>query len=442
MMQKIKFEKIIDYLITKHHIVDKNPAARLNYLKTIAKQFNFSKAIQGKIIHIAGTNGKGSTQQFLWDLLKASGYTCHIFRSPHLVTIHERIILNDTMIDDETFIESLLWADSVVTQPIGFFALLTLAFFKCCRTHPADFIVLETGLGGEFDATNILEDHALSIITPLSFDHCEILGYSLAEIAFAKAGIMRAHRPCVSAIQPDEAKKVLQHEALKKNTPLHFLTQKSLGLNLQANSLTPLEHNFQTFPNQFALDDQIYDQPGLIGEHQKNNAALAIVAYQQLIEKKNTLSPQAINTTLKNTYFEGRLHPLKPGSLTQKMKQELWIDGAHNPDGAEKLIPFLKLRHEPIYFWINFKYNKDIKHMLNLTKPYAKKIIFQIMDAPDRASQASIEKICEELSIKMHYCDSLEKAIDFFNQQSKGLVLAFGSLHWVGYLLKINKYPF
>ena len=427
-MTLTELDKTIDHFITKHHITNRDPAARFDYLKSLGKKFHFSKDIQGKIIHIAGTNGKGSTQQFLWDLLKAHGYRCHIFRSPHLVTIHERIFLNDTMIDDATLMESLHWADTIVNQPIGFFALLTLAFFKCCLAHPSDFILLETGLGGELDATNILEDHVLSIITPLSFDHCEILGYTLGEIAYAKAGIMRAHRPCVCAIQPDEATKVLQHEANKKNTHLLLLDDNP----------TKIKHYFQSLPDSFELDHQIYDQPGLIGEHQKNNAALAILAYQNLIQKKNQLSPEAINSTLKKTYFEGRLHPIKPGTLTQQIKHNLWVDGAHNPDGAQKLIPFLNNQNQPIYFWINFKYNKDIKQMLRLTTPYAEKIIFQITDAPERASQENIEVICDELKLKKHYCNSFQNAISFLNQQPKGLVLAFGSLHWVGEILSRN----
>jgi dihydrofolate synthase/folylpolyglutamate synthase len=423
-MHSKAFNTAIEHLIQKHHVNNGNPTERFNYLKNIAKQFNFSNNIKGKVIQIAGTNGKGSTQQFLWQLLKSNGYRCHVFRSPHLVTINERIILNNEMISDTLLLEKLHWADQLVDQPIGFFALLSLAFFKCCLEQSADFILLETGLGGEFDATNILEDHALSLITPISYDHCDILGHDLTNIAKAKAGIMRADQQCFSAPQAAEAKAVLTQHAANLKTPISFLE----------------DNNFKTLADGFSLNNQNYTTPGLAGEHQKENAALAIAVYQYLINPRQQLNLKEINHTLQNTHFTGRLHPAESGHLTKQLQYPLWVDGAHNPAGVGNLINFIKTTDEPIYFWLNFKSNKDIKTIFEILKPYSNTIILQITEQQDRACKKDMTAITDLLGIQINYSDSIEESIQLFNKQPKGLVLAFGSLHWIGKLLQLNKH--
>lgn len=421
-MHSQAFNQTIEKLIAKHHMVTREPAARFAYLQQIAKEHHFSEIITGKVIQIAGTNGKGSTQQFLWDLLKHNGFSCHVFRSPHVIRINERMHFNHQMIEDDALLQALQWADQIVNQPIGFFALLTIAFFKCCTEQPADFILLETGLGGEFDATNSLSNHALSLITPISFDHCDVLGNELTQIAQAKAGIMRTDRPCFSGMQQPAAKKVLTQHAASLKTPISFLE----------------DHAFDPLEDGFSLEGQNYARPGLAGDYQKQNAALALSAYRFLVDPKKQLNLEKINHAIKNTFFAGRLHPVTSGKISQQLKHDLWVDGAHNPAGVENLINFIKTSKKPVYFWLNFKNNKDIQTIFKLLKPYCHTAIFQITEQQDRAAKKDIETITDSLNINIDYADNIENAINLFNKKPKGLVLAFGSLHWVGYLLELN----
>src|ERR671922_1799873 len=166
------------------------------------------------VVHVAGTNGKGSVIAYLRAMLEAAGTRVHVYTSPHLVRFHERIRLADQLIEEQALVDLIEECERANGgEPITFFEITTVAAFLAFARTPADILLLETGLGGEFDATNVIDAPLASIITPISFDHMQFLGNSLAQIAQAKAGILKQGRPAIVAQQPPEASAVIEARA-------------------------------------------------------------------------------------------------------------------------------------------------------------------------------------------------------------------------------------
>ncbi len=347
------------------------------------------------VIHFAGTNGKGSTIAFLKAIIEADGQSCHVYTSPHLVRFNERIAINGKDIDDESLLKILQYLDLEHTKhqiELTFFELTTIAAFIAFAKFPAAFTLLETGMGGRYDATNVTEK-ILTIITPISIDHTEFLGDTIEKIANEKAGIIRASVPCISASQTDEVKKILT----------------------AAGKIT-----FAEIPN---------DLPklSLKGDHQKTNAAAAIFAARTL-----GLSKSAITRGLSQAKWNARLQQLKRGDLVNLLPKnyELWLDGAHNIAGAETLAAEIKKFDKPVYLIVGMLNNKDIKTYLTILKP-AVKAIYTI-PIPDAASD-----IAATAGIAMPDAASAIKDI-LKNQSSPASIFICGSLYLAGHILKSN----
>lgn len=280
------------------------------------------------VVHVAGTNGKGSTIALLRAMAEAQGLRVHVYTSPHLVRFAERIRLAGRLITDDHLAEILDRVEQAnAGLPLTFFESTTAAAFVAFAETPADILLLETGLGGLLDATNIVLKPRLTLITPIDYDHQDFLGNDLSQIAREKAGIFKRGTPALSARQADEARAALERQALRLGVSLTFAGE---GFDASRDG-ERLE---------FQDEDALYDLscPRLPGEHQIGNAALAIKAALML-----GISPDAIDTGLQTATWPGRLQGLKAGPLAQALPagSDLWLDGGHNPHAARALRDFV-----------------------------------------------------------------------------------------------------
>lgn len=276
-----------------------------------------------RVIHIAGTNGKGSTLAFLRAMLEANGKSVHAYTSPHLINFHERIALNGQPIDEPTLCAILEEVEAAnQNQPITFFEITTAAAFLAFSRRRADFLLLETGLGGRLDATNIIAAPALTLITPISRDHEHFLGDTLEKIAAEKAGILKKNTPAFFAPQNPAAQSVLVAHAEKIAAPcmVHGVdwTYENTEKNLH------LYHSDQTLT---------LPAPILAGAHQNMNAALAALAAQHL-----GTPPAALAQGITAAHWPARLQPL---ALKAHPEKKIWLDGGHNPAAARALADWL-----------------------------------------------------------------------------------------------------
>jgi len=276
-------------------------------------------------IHIAGTNGKGSVTAHLRAMLEAAGKTVHVFTSPHLVRFNERIRVAGRIADDDRLVAALERAEAANGgEPITFFELTTLAAFLLFAEHRADVTLLEVGLGGRLDATNVVRDRLVSVITPISLDHEKFLGTTLAAIAVEKAGIVERGRPVVSAPQVDEVVPVLERAAARAGVPLQ-LGGREWTASLEDGRLI------------FRSERGLVDLPPsrLLGPHQAINAGTAIAT----LEASGLDVPvAAIERGLGSVDWPARMQRLTSGALVDLVPgAEVWLDGGHNP-GAGAVI--------------------------------------------------------------------------------------------------------
>lgn len=280
------------------------------------------------VIHIAGTNGKGSASAFCRALIESGGYSCHVHTSPHLVHWNERYRIGKsgggTFVDDETFADAIIRvANANDGQPITVFEILTAVAFVLFSEHPADATILEVGLGGRFDATNVIKEPAVSVIQPIALDHEAYLGNTVEEIAFEKAGIIKHGCPVVIGFQEnDAARDVLSDIADQRRSPMRIYAQ-----DYQAYE----EHERMVFQNEEGLMD--LPKPALFGDFQLSNAATAIEAVHAAGFK---LDEKQVATAMKTVSWPARMQRLKTGELIKKAPEgaEIWLDGGHNPSAA------------------------------------------------------------------------------------------------------------
>jgi dihydrofolate synthase / folylpolyglutamate synthase len=284
-----------------------------------------------RFVHLAGTNGKGSTAAFLDAMLRAAGHRVGLFTSPHLSRFTERIRLAGAEIEPEDVVRLEAEVRARVTTPLTFFEMVTLLALMHFRERDADIVVLETGLGGRFDATNVVLPE-VAVVTGVALDHTEYLGESLGAIAFEKAGIIKAGRPVVAAAPAGEAVEVVLREAARQAAPL--------CLQGRDFDLVPDGEAFR-FRGLGAPDLRV-PCLGLRGPHQRGNAALALAAAEMLARRGVPLPPEARAEGLAQCRWPGRLEEVS-------CRPRVWVDAAHNPAGAEALaralseVPFRRL---------------------------------------------------------------------------------------------------
>jgi len=315
------------------------------------------------VIHVAGTNGKGSTIAFMRAIAEAAGLRVHTYTSPHLVRFAERIMLageKGAQPIAEPWLAELLEECEAANAgaPITFFEITTAAAFLAFSRRPADLLLLEVGLGGRLDATNVAEGVMVSAIAPVSIDHQEFLGDNLRQIAQEKAGIIRDGVPVVIGPQPDDAYHAIAERARALDAPLFAANR-----------------DWQAFEQHGRLvwedDAVLYDLPlpALVGRFQLDNAGLAIAALRQLRDER--IDEEAIARGLKRAHWPARMQPLRQGALRLFVNpdDELWVDGGHNPHAARALAGALADLDEvapmPIVLMVGMLNNRDAEAWLS-----------------------------------------------------------------------------
>ena len=275
------------------------------------------------VVHVAGTNGKGSVVAMLRAGLEASGARVHVYTSPHLARFHERIRIAGALIDEDALVALLERCEAAnAGAPITFFEITTAAAFLAMAETPADFALLEVGLGGRLDATNVVEAPRLSVVTPVSLDHQQYLGETLAEIAAEKAGILKPGVACLVGHQAPEALAAIEARAAAVGAPLAVANRDWQVWE---------EHGRMAFLDEAGLLD--LPRPRLIGAHQVANAGIALAALRAL-----RVDEAACAAAVTRAEWPARLQRLRHGPLVDAAgAAELWLDGGHNPAAGEAL---------------------------------------------------------------------------------------------------------
>jgi len=315
------------------------------------------------VIHVAGTNGKGSVIAYLRAMLEAAGYRCHVYTSPHLVRFNERIRVAGQLIAEEALAELLEECETANGgAPITFFEVTTAAAFLAFARTPADVCLLETGLGGRLDATNVIAAPLLTAITPVSLDHQQFLGDDVAGIMAEKAGILKTGIPCVVSRQDRKPGKKLQELATALGAPLDlegrdwFVVKQGAGMA------------FERIGKDGARRTQALPLPALTGTHQIRNAGAALAALDHLPGFEVPVAARALG--LKGAEWPARLQRLKTGPLLDILADgwELWLDGGHNEAAAKTVAQQTRAwRDKPLHVIFGMLNSKDpvafLKHL-------------------------------------------------------------------------------
>ncbi|MGX9892031.1 bifunctional folylpolyglutamate synthase/dihydrofolate synthase [Wolbachia endosymbiont of Protocalliphora sialia] len=358
------------------------------------------------IIHIAGTNGKGSTLSFIRYIMQAAGYKVHTYTSPHLVNFNERIVVAGNDIDDSELHNSLEECRiAVAEQPITLFEAATTAAFLAFSRHKADITLVEVGLGGRLDATNVIDNPILTIITSIALDHTEYLGPTVETIAGEKAGIMKPNVPCVIAPQEKSIMNTLEQHAINKKSPLY---RGGFEWNCEK------QNNRMVF--QSTIQSIEFSLPSLKGDHQIINAGNAIAACSILSGKYGfDIGEEDIASGLQGTYWPARLESIKKGNLISLLPKDwqLFLDGAHNNDGARVLAKWIKDNFaEGIYMIFGVTRNRNVAEFLEHLKPYIKLLCaICVKSEPKATSTDLIREGAHNIGINAIECESIRDAI-------------------------------
>jgi len=384
-------------------------------------------------IHIAGTNGKGSTAAMLRSMLEAHGFCVHVYASPHLCRFNERIRLGGTLISDDYLADILERIEAVNNgAPVTFFESTTIAAFTAFAEQNADFLILETGLGGRYDSTNIIERHACSIITPIARDHEHFLGTELADIAEQKAGILKPDCPSVWAAQDSAVTDRLWHCARQADAGRIMIE----GADFSVRPLSQDEFIFSMDDTQITLP-----VPALFGRHQLQNAALGYSCMIQL-----GLTPQKEPTArgLQTASWPARVQKLQTGRLlTLAGISQMWLDGAHNAHGAaalaEAMAALSDSRWTVIFGALDTRPAEQfLTRLSQLTET------LYCLTIPESDAAIPAETLCQtatSLGMNAISCDSIEEVMQQIAHDRAGRsrpVLACGSLYLAGHLLEKN----
>ncbi len=381
------------------------------------------------VIHIAGTNGKGSTQAMIRAGLENMGHRVHAYTSPHLVRFHERIRLAGELISEDDLAELLAECETAnAGVPITFFEITTVAAMLAFARTPADYTLLEVGLGGRLDATNVIDRPALSVITPVSLDHQQFLGETIAQIAAEKAGILKPDVPCVVAPQSDDALDVIRETAERIGAPL---------LVHGEDWLVRTEHGRLVYQDERGLLD--LDLPRLIGAHQHQNAGTAIAALRFL-----GAPDEACQAALRDAEWPARMQRITDGPLLDALPHgsELWLDGGHNVAAGEAIAAVLDDWHasgapKPDVI-LGMLSTKTAEEFLRPLAPRVGKVdTVTIPDSEASFSADALAEIAYAAGADARAEHTVERAIASLSDgQSRPLrVLICGSLYLAGHVL-------
>ncbi len=386
-----------------------------------------------KYVHVAGTNGKGSTVAFISSVLIEAGFKVGIFTSPSLERFNERIKINNDEIngDDLARITSFVKekVDIMISEYNVYpteFEIVTAITFEYFYEMKCDIIVLEVGLGGRFDATNVIKESLVSVITAISYDHMDKLGDTLEKIAFEKAGIIKFGSDVVAFSQKDSVLEVVSQVCKEKNAELFTVGFQSVKMGV-----------YSIEGQEFELNNLSSLKISLLGEHQIKNAVVAVRALEILRGKGYEISEDSIRKGLANTKWPGRLEVLS--------KQPVFlIDGAHNGEGAEVLADVLKAYFpgKKILFIIGALKDKDIASIVTPTLPIASEYITVTPDSNRALSSKDMAefllKYCKNVSVSDTIEEAVKTSLTRINSDVD-VICAYGSLYYIGKIRKFFK---
>ena len=393
------------------------------------------------VVHVAGTNGKGSTVSFVRAMAEAAGLTCHVYISPHLVHFRERITVASEEISDDQLLDVLkrvrLANDD---KPLSFFEATTAAALLAFSETSADLCIIEVGLGGRYDATNVIDRPAVIGITPIDMDHAEFLGRDLAGIAREKAGIMKHLVPAAIGKQSDLVNAVLEAEANKLSVDASFFGQDFRSYR---------QHGRLVYEDSHALMD--LPLPALVGEHQISNAGLAIKIARTL-----QLDESAITKGLKTVNWPARMQKLTTGPFAEMVAEsggELWLDGGHNPHAARAVASAMAEMESqtprPLILITGILANKDIGGFLDAFEGLAGAVIGIAINDHASLAPETLRELAQARGmngqVSNNLTDAMQRAINTGEALSRQTqeepvtaprVLICGSLYLAGEVLR------
>ena len=395
------------------------------------------------VIHVAGTNGKGSTIAYLRAILEAAGLRVHAYTSPYLVRVNECFRIGQAgggvFVDDDELRAALEHCEQVnAGAPITIFEIETAAAFSLFAQHPADVVLLEVGLGGRLDATNVIDAALASVIAPVSMDHSEFLGDTLTAIAGEKAGIIKRGVPVICAEQPPEAMAAIEAQARRLRAPLH-----SAGQEWHVN----VERGRLVYQDDRGLMDLA--APKLFGRHQFDNAGLAIAT----LRAQNTfrVEPAAFEAGIVTAEWPARMQRLAAGRLAEQGPQgcEIWLDGGHNAEGGRVAAAALGDLEErvsrPLVVIVGMMASKDASSFLANFAGLTRHII--AVQIPDRDNAMPPDRLADAtraLGMRVEISGSVETALHSLARLAYEVpprILITGSLYLAGHVLSANGTP-
>ena len=379
------------------------------------------------VIHITGTNGKGSTQAMIRAGLETDGKSVHAYTSPHLARFHERIRLAGTLITEKALTEVLDRCYSANgTDPITYFEITTVAALLAFAETPADYTLLEVGLGGRLDATNVIDAPKITVITPVDLDHQSFLGDTLTAIAGEKAGIIKRGIPCVVGPQHDDSIEVIEEVARKRGAPL-----LAYGQHWHVSQ----ERGRLIYQDETGLLD--LPLPALPGPHQIMNAGAAIATLRAL-----GMDEAACEAAVTQATWPARMERLTTGALVVRAKPaELWLDGGHNPAAGKALAATWRQQPpRPTHLICGMLNTKDISGYLSPLAAVADTLTgVSIPGEANTIPAAETAQIAQTVGLTSTTAETVEAAIDAITAQDPNArILICGSLYLAGHVMRTN----
>ena len=388
-----------------------------------------------KFVHVAGTNGKGSTSKLVYNMLRQTDLNVGLTISPHILEINERIIVNDSEINDQDFVtlsEKVLQAENIIEaeyEKLTYFEFITAVAFLYFKEKKCDICVLEVGMGGLSDSTNVIRDidKVLCLITPISFDHMAFLGNTIEEIASQKAGIITKNTSVITYNENDKVLKIIEDESRKKESK--FYSYKEIKVdNLKIDEFS------SSFDLSFK-DHKIEDiELNLLGYYQVHNAMLAIAGVLELVDKNIIdISYEEMKKAITKTRWQGRMELISKNP-------RIVLDGAHNSDGIDNLVRnFSLFKYNKLYIISSILSDKEHKKMLESLSKYSKDLFLLDLDNIRKTEIDILKREAEEYFENVEITRDIKSAIEDVKKLATNddLIVITGSLYLVSEIKKL-----
>lgn len=377
-----------------------------------------------KVIHVAGTNGKGSVCRYLYSILQAQGYKVGLYSSPYFESFTEMIESNGKEIEPSELIESASdvfkqvdWMLENNEDSPGEFEIITAIAFQYFSKKQLDYVILEVGLGGKGDATNVVEKPLISVITSIDYDHIDILGDTLQKIAYHKSGIIKKNCPVVACVKDKGAFDVINQVAKSHTAPL---------TKVPYNEIDNVKSDLNVYSFEFQLNTY---KVGMLGTHQAENAVTALTVIEQFKNMKINVSQEAIEKGLLNAKQKGRFEIIQTNPTTI-------IDGAHNVLGMKSLRKTMTelFKNKKILLCIGLLKDKEVDEILDIIIPIADKVVVTEPDNERKMAAHDLKTKIEAFHVPCTQFSTIKKAKEYTTTHSTGfdVILYAGSLYLIG----------